>query len=254
MAYREKFQRGRADRPGGLPPARAQRGRRAGLHAAAHVRRASRQLPTVREQYAAQLVREGVLTADEADAAGRRRRTSGWWRSSRPSSASMGKGPPAAARQPAGGGPRGGHARGARAAHRAQRAAAHAGRRGSRCTRSSPSSSSGGARRSGPTAASTGRTPRRSRSRACWWRACRSASPGQDSERGTFSQRHAGAARRERPGRHWCPLQHLPGRARRRSSCTTARCRSWRRWASSTATAPPRRRRWCCGRRSSATS
>jgi 2-oxoglutarate dehydrogenase E1 component len=75
---------------------------------------------------------------------------------------------------------------------------------------------------------------------------------GQDVERGTFSQRHM-VLHDAKTGQSVCPIQNLPARSRR-SSCTTARCRRWRRWASSTATRRRRRSRSCSGRRSSATS
>ena len=63
---------------------------------------------------------------------------------------------------------------------------------------------------------------------------------------------HGPARRQDRPDGLPDPE---PARTRwRRWSCTTARCRSSRAWASSTATARRRPRRSCCGRRSSATS
>jgi len=57
---------------------------------------------------------------------------------------------------------------------------------------------------------------------------------GQDTERGTFSQRHL-ALHDARDGRRYAPIQNLPGRGRR-SSCTTARSPSSPASASSTAT------------------
>ena len=160
---------GRADRPGRLPPPRPQRGRRAGVHAAGHVRADQEPAAGARAATPAPLVRAGVLTAGgggptqaaeayqrlvdiqqgfkaEHERAARRA-------SSRTSSPAPGQevDTALAARVPGG----------------AQRAAAAAGPRGSRSIRSCASSSSGAARRSGPRAESTGRTPRRWRSRRC---------------------------------------------------------------------------------------
>ena len=59
----------RRRRPRRLPPLRPQRAGRAGVHAAADGRSGSPQHPTVREQFAAQLVEEGVVSAGR----GRRR-------------------------------------------------------------------------------------------------------------------------------------------------------------------------------------
>ena len=76
---------------------------------------------------------------------------------------------------------------------------------------------------------------------------------GQDTERGTFSQRHAvlhDAKTGERVRADPAPAR----RAARRSSCTTPRCPSRPASASSTATRCRRPRRSCSGRRSSATS
>ena len=75
---------------------------------------------------------------------------------------------------------------------------------------------------------------------------------GQDTERGTFSQRHL-VLHDANTGAAWRRSSSCPARSRR-SSCTTARCPSSPRSGSSTATARPRPRRWCCGRPSSATS
>ena len=63
-----------------------------------------------------------------------------------------------------------------------------------------------------PRAASTGGRPRRSRSRRCWRRGSRSGSPGQDTERGTFSHRHA-VLHDPGSGETFTPLQTLPGAA-----------------------------------------
>ena len=76
---------------------------------------------------------------------------------------------------------------------------------------------------------------------------------GQDSERGTFSQRHSVL---DRPGDR-APLhaaQALSPRPGAASRSSTRCCRRRRCWASSTATRWPSRTRSSCGRRSSATS
>ena len=75
---------------------------------------------------------------------------------------------------------------------------------------------------------------------------------GQDTERGTFSQRHL-VLHDATNGQTSARSSSCRPRARR-SSCTTARCRRSAAWASSTATARSRPRRSCSGRRSSATS
>src|SRR5215207_2934362 len=72
---------------------------------------------------------------------------------------------------------------------------------------------------------------------------------GQDTERGTFSQRHA-VLHDAKTGDRSSPC----ATPTRRSSCTTAHSQSRRAWASSTATASRRPTRLCSGRRSSATS
>ena len=71
--------------------------------------------------------------------------------------------------------------------------------------------------------------------------------------------RHLRAAARRRsstprPARTTCRCQTLDRRRRAGSSSTTRCSASSRRWASSTATRWRTRTRWCCGRRSSATS
>ena len=63
---------------------------------------------------------------------------------------------------------------------------------------------------------------------------------GQDTERGTFSNRHL-ALHDEKTGLKYAPIQNLPARWRR-SSSTTARCRRPPASGSSTATRPPRPR------------
>ena len=124
--------------------------------------------------------------------------------------------------------------------------------RASPCTRGSSRRSTAGSRWPAP-ATSTGPPPSCSRS-ARWsmeGRAVRLA--GQDSRRGTFTQRHATLIDRN-TGAEYTPLQGARRRTRRRSSPTTRCCRSSRRWASSTATRSCATTRWCAGRRSSATS
>ena len=76
---------------------------------------------------------------------------------------------------------------------------------------------------------------------------------GQDSGRGTFSQRHAVL---DRPGDRGAlhPAEQHRRRARRASRSSTRCSRKRRCSASNTATRSPTRTRWCCGRRSSATS
>ena len=77
---------------------------------------------------------------------------------------------------------------------------------------------------------------------------------GQDSRRGTFSQRHSVIIDRK-TAEEYTPLHNIdakqPGRFAVHDSALTA---SSRRSASSTATRWATRTRWCCGRRSSATS
>ena len=64
----QSFQEGRCRRPLLLPALRAQRGRRAGLHAAAHVRAHRRRTSSVRELYTQQLVKRGDITLDDEQA------------------------------------------------------------------------------------------------------------------------------------------------------------------------------------------
>ena len=66
---------------------------------------------------------------------------------------------------------------------------------------------------------------------------------GQDTERGTFSQRHLVLHDAE-TGERFAPIAAPRGRGGRRSSCTTGRCPSTRAWGSSTATRSRRRTRW----------
>ena len=76
---------------------------------------------------------------------------------------------------------------------------------------------------------------------------------GQDTERGTFSHRHA-VLHDPRDGRDVHAAPGICRRRRRRSRSTTRRSPSTRRSRSSTATRSPPRTRSCSGRRSSATS
>ena len=80
--------------------------------------------------------------------------------------------------------------------------------RASRCTRSWPSSSRRARRCSARRARSTGRSARRWRSARCCSRAPTSALAGQDTRRGTFSQRHSVLVDYE-TGAEWAPLAHL---------------------------------------------
>ena len=84
-------------------------------------------------------------------------------------------------------------------------------------------SSSAGARRSVPTAASTGPTPRRSPSRRCSPRARRSASPARTRSAGPSASATSSCTTRA-PVRRCARSRTCPARSRR-SSCTTARCR-----------------------------
>ena len=74
---------------------------------------------------------------------------------------------------------------------------------------------------------------------------------GQDSGRGTFSQRHAVWVD-QKTGAKYIPLTQ--GRRRPGSRCATARSPSSACSASNMAIRSPTRARWCCGRRSSAIS
>ena len=76
---------GRADRPGRLPPARPQRGRRAGLHPAAHVRADQGAAHVCGTRYARAARRRGRAHPGRGGPRRRPRPTSGWWTSSRAS-------------------------------------------------------------------------------------------------------------------------------------------------------------------------
>ena len=89
MAYRDRVPQGRDHRSGRVPPAWAQRGRRAGVHPAADVR-ADQEPAPVRELYAGRWSRP--VSSRRRKPTGRQRRPiSGWWTSSRPSRPSMGE-------------------------------------------------------------------------------------------------------------------------------------------------------------------
>ena len=76
---------------------------------------------------------------------------------------------------------------------------------------------------------------------------------GEDSRRGTFSQRHAALVDYE--NEHGLDPARRPAPSAKAGSGSTTRCSaSTPRSASSTATPSRTTRRWCCGRRSSATS
>ncbi len=75
---------------------------------------------------------------------------------------------------------------------------------------------------------------------------------GQDTERGTFSQRHSVLFDQENEDRH-TPFNHL-ARSRRASRCSTPCCRRKPCSASTTAIPPPSPTRSPCGKRSSAIS
>ena len=211
MAYREQFHQDVADRSGRLPAARPQRGRRAGLHPAADVRADQEPADGAGAATREQLVAAGVLTQEEADRAGE---------------ASL----PAPGGHPAG--LQGEHGHGAIAAEprparaapgqevetavlggvpdRAQRAAAHA---GPRASPSIPSSSKQLERR---------RTALGPEGGIDWAHAEALALAslltegvpirltGQDTERGTFSQRHL-VLHDAKTGQRWTPIQRLPG-------------------------------------------
>ena len=157
---------GRGDRSGRLPPARPQRGRRAGLHPAADVR----------------------ADQEPPDRAGRVREAAGGRRRAHPGRSRPGgeRGLPAPGGHPAvlqgqhgqehhqgacapaerrGAGVR--HRAVAGVPHRAQRAAPHLARGIHRPSQAQAGSSSAGAPRWGPRAESTGRTPKRWRSPRC---------------------------------------------------------------------------------------
>ena len=76
---------------------------------------------------------------------------------------------------------------------------------------------------------------------------------GQDSQRGTFNQRHAVLIDTETE-HNYLTLSHICRGSRRFARFTTRRCPRRLAWDSSTDSAETIRRHWCCGRRSSAIS
>ena len=72
FAFRQQFHKDVVDRHGLLPPLRPQRGRRPELHAAADVRARSTRRRSVRKLYTEALVKRGDLTLEEAEARARR--------------------------------------------------------------------------------------------------------------------------------------------------------------------------------------
>ena len=76
---------------------------------------------------------------------------------------------------------------------------------------------------------------------------------GQDSQRGTFSQRHAALVDQQTEERYF-PLQHIGEKQGCFEVDRHACCRKKRCWALNMAIPPPSPRRWCCGKPSSATS
>ena len=110
-----------------------------------------------------------------------------------------------------------------------------------------------GARCSKPAKASTGPPARRWPSAPCWTKASDVRLSGQDSPRGTFSQRHAALVDQETEERY-LPLHHIrEGQGELRGDRLRC-CRKKRCWASNMAIPPPSPRRWCCGKPSSAIS
>ena len=210
--------------------------------------------PTVRELYAAKLVEDGVLGAEEAESLA----AEALGEAARGARAAQGVVRPGRAAEVA---------RRGRAARDRRRRSTRASRptccasstrsccacpTGSRSTRSSRASSSGAARRS-----TTGEIDWGQAESLAFASLLVDGVPirltGQDTERGTFSHRHLVLHdAHERRARDADPGARR-GRPRR-SRSTTRRCPSSRASASSTATRPRRPRRSCSGRRSSATS
>ena len=253
--YRERVPRRRGDRPGRLPALRPQRGRRAGLHAAAHVRGASPRIrasassigpawsrpessPPRRPMAGRQRVRQGPRRAP-----GRGPRAS---TRSRCWTAARRRSPPR--RRPS---------RSPRSRRKALRTvnaallATPAGLHGQPEARQAARPPAGGARRPGA-------AHRVGAGRGARLRVAAGRGHPDPAHRPGHGARHLqpappGPARRRDRRRCTCRSSTCPARGPA-SSCTTARSPSTRASASSTATRPPRRRRWCCGRRSTATS
>ena len=259
MAFRDGVRPRRPDRPDRLPALRPQRGRRARLHAARDVR--ADQAPRARVE----ALRDGADRGRRRHQGGGRRLAAGeLGRADAPASGPQGDDQGARRRQAAS------TSRPASTSSTARRArpsttavpadklrglnerAADARPRASPSTRSSSSSSSAarGARRRGRHRLGAGRGAR-IRLAADRGRAGPPDRPGRRARH--VQPAPPGPARREdRPD---LSRRSSASRARRRRwSCTTARCRRSRAWASSTATRRRRRRRSCSGRRSSATS
>ena len=76
---------------------------------------------------------------------------------------------------------------------------------------------------------------------------------GQDTERGTFSQRHL-VLHDPKTGQEHCAIQHLPGRAGADGAAQQPAVGDGVPRVRVRLLAGGARRRWCCGRRSSATS
>ena len=171
FAFRQEFGHDVADRPDRLPPLRPQRGRRAGLHAAGDGGEDQGEDAGARALRRRSSSREGVITQEEADALAQEiwdeprrappRAQGGARARAAPSSR------PAATSSTARRRPRSRPRCRAERLQRAQRGAA-AGPRGlHRPPEADQAARAPARRRSAPTAASTGRRPRRSRSRRC---------------------------------------------------------------------------------------
>ena len=255
--FRQQFGKDVVDRPGLLPPLRPQRGRRARLHPAAHVRAHRATSRSVREA-----LRRDARGPRRRHGARRPSRRSPDFRRAprRPRSARSDASAPRLATS--GALPRAradARPRVATGGRRARRSSASMDRsldacpRASSRTRSSRSCSPRAAKQFERGPASTGRSPRRSPSARCSLEGTPVRLSGQDSGRGTFSQRHAVLVDHdERAGVR--PARAPRRETRRRSRSTTARSPRTPCSASSTATASATRRRSCSGRRSSATS
>ena len=229
MAYRRAVPAGRADRPGGLPPPRAQRGRRAGVHPAADVRADQGTARRCGSMYAGRCEAEGVMTQDEADAQARGGVPARWSRSSRRSRRALAQDRASPRRRPSRWSPgRKSMTRGraaelltalneqlltlARGLHGATRSCAK------QLERRRAGAGPRGRHRLGPR-----RGARASRSLLTEGVPIRLT--GQDAERGTFSQRHL-VLHDANTGEHLARRSSSCPAPWRRSSCTTARCPS----------------------------
>ena len=248
-----------------LPPPRPQRGRRAGLHPAADVRRASSEMQTTRTLYAETAGARGQsLSAEESKAmcdafdAHAARTPSRPRQSFKPNKADWLEGHWAglqAGRRRRGGREAARDRRRLDDAARGRRGARHACRPASTCNpQDRAPARSEASRRSRPARASTGRPARRWPSARCCWKATACACPARTCQRGTFTQRHAVLVDQTNEA-EYVPLNNIapePGAVRGLSTSLLSRSSACS--ASSTATRWPTRTRWCCGRRSSATS